>query len=426
MKNDYSQLLIDVQKKSNITISAIKDVKFLKEEIELVTSNKISFNTLRRLFGFMTKTNPSKQTLDILTNYLGFNSYSNYLNKKSNYDEWYFQQNLLQIKKRNTIRESELQQIKTGLQYEQSVVFYAYLVSYFIEKNKISTLIKLFSNIDLSIISGTQLQKFNAIISTSLSVIPENKALKVYAALIQYDDFRNNIPLLNIDYSGLHANYYKILELIEQNNANSSDVFFVSLMKMYKAFYIDATTEQLPDLTKPKGFDQFFEVLKGRYYACSIMYNPHLIHKTKKEIVLECTKNKVSLFLQEIIPTLIICNEFSFLKKILDLHYEEVFEHYVWSSSTTFSINLIGMANVNWYSKNTQMAKRNLELVELENIEMGYSDYISMFYYLISLRISYSENNKVDNSKSLKALQKLINKTKFIRFEEQARGYILN
>ena len=35
MKNDYSQLLIEIQKKSNITISAIKDVKVLNATILL-------------------------------------------------------------------------------------------------------------------------------------------------------------------------------------------------------------------------------------------------------------------------------------------------------------------------------------------------------------------------------------------------------
>jgi len=56
MYNDYSQLLIDVQKKSNITVTSLRDVKFLKEEIDTNIDNSIGFNTLRRLFGFLDKT----------------------------------------------------------------------------------------------------------------------------------------------------------------------------------------------------------------------------------------------------------------------------------------------------------------------------------------------------------------------------------
>ena len=34
MQNDYAQLLLDVQKKSNITVNKSRDLRFLKEEIE--------------------------------------------------------------------------------------------------------------------------------------------------------------------------------------------------------------------------------------------------------------------------------------------------------------------------------------------------------------------------------------------------------
>lgn len=57
MKNNYSQLLIDIQKKSNITVYNIKDLKILKEDIELVIKTNIGYNTLRRLFGFLEKEN---------------------------------------------------------------------------------------------------------------------------------------------------------------------------------------------------------------------------------------------------------------------------------------------------------------------------------------------------------------------------------
>lgn len=425
MKNDYSQLLIDVQKKSNITVADVKDVKYLKEEIDFVTNKKISFNTLRRLFGFLQKTNPSIQTLNILSNYLGFNSYSNYKNNKNNFEDWYFQQYLLRIKKLKKIGSTEIKQLKNGIQNENNIVYFAYFISHFIEKNNVTLLIELFKNIDLKNINGTQLHKFTAIISTSLGSISEKKALKIYEKLIPFDSFRDNVPLLNIDYTGLHSTYFQVLEFIENNNANNSDVFFVSLMKHYKSFYIDTITNQLPDLVKPKDFDHFHDVLKGRFYSCRLLFNRNNSHSIKKEILIECTKNKVSFFLEEVIPALIITNEYSFLKKVLDKYYEEVFEHELWSSVTTNSIYLLGLANVNWNSQNTQMAKRNLELVELEKIEIGYYDYIALFYHLTALKISFIENNKPANVGVHKVLQKLIKKTRFLRFEEQASEFVL-
>ena len=88
MQNDYAQLLLDVQKKSNITVNKSRDLRFLKEEIEENSESGIGFNTLRRLFGFLEKTEPSISTLNILAVYLDFSSYSAYKNNIINYDGW--------------------------------------------------------------------------------------------------------------------------------------------------------------------------------------------------------------------------------------------------------------------------------------------------------------------------------------------------
>ena len=74
MQNDYAQLLLDIQKKSSITVKKSRDLRFLKEDIDENSKAGIGFNTLRRLFGFLEKTEPSISTLNILAVYLGFNS----------------------------------------------------------------------------------------------------------------------------------------------------------------------------------------------------------------------------------------------------------------------------------------------------------------------------------------------------------------
>ena len=55
MQNEYAQLLLDVQKKSNITVSKSRDLRFLKQNIDDNSELGIGFNTLRRLFGFLEK-----------------------------------------------------------------------------------------------------------------------------------------------------------------------------------------------------------------------------------------------------------------------------------------------------------------------------------------------------------------------------------
>ena len=426
MKYDYSQLLFDIQKKSNITINNVKELKLLKEEIDYTINTSIGYNTLRRLFGFLEKREPNINTLNKIANYLGYSSYSNYRNHKNIYYDWYFQQYLLQIINNKKIDNSHINEINKGLNNENNIVYLGYFINFHIEKNNIKTIIFIFKNINFSQISSTQLQKMGIVISLILNSLNEKKALKIYEALIPYDNFRNNVPLLNIDYQNLSSRYNKIIQLIYYNNANSSDLFFSTLMFKYKEYYIDTINNQT-EIKKPKEFDSFHFTLKGRYYGTLLLLNKDNNEQIKKDITVECTKNKVSYFLIEIIPALIFIEEIKFLEKILNKYYEEVFEGELWSSETTNAIYLIGLANVNLFTNKPQNAKRNLELIDLEKVEIGYHEYIKLFYYLTYLKISFKENDKTTNKSALKNLQKSINKTKFHRFNGETIKYtILN
>ena len=425
MYNDYSQLLIDVQKKSNITVTTIRDVKYLKEELDAVTNKPLGFNTLRRLFGFLDKTVPSLATLNTLSIYLGFSSFSSYKNNQSNYSEWYFQQSLLRMQKLKRIGKEEIHKINIGLLDEKNIVFLAYFLSFQIEKNNIEILKAVFKHVDFKQVTGTQFHKFSTTISLSLLNIPEKKALSIYESLIHYDTFRNNIPLLFIDYTNLNSRYYKILSIIEKNAANESDIFFVSLMKFYKRFYSENTDYQDIEIFKPIGFPDFYSVLKGRYYGYCILKSKSVSKTLKNEILNECTTIRVSFFLEEIIPALLIKNEYEFLKLLLDTYYEELFESDVWSSTTTSAIYLIGLSNSNWHAKSYSRAKRNLELVQLELVEIGYYDYLSLLYYYTKLKISFSEKAIEINRNALKNIKLHVKKTGFKLFLSLAKEFSL-
>ncbi|WP_396160706.1 hypothetical protein [Flavobacterium sp.] len=425
MYNDYSQLLIDIQKKSNITVTSIRDVKYLKEELDAVTNKPLGFNTLRRLFGFLDKTVPSLATLNTLSIYLGFSSFSSYKNNQANYSEWYFQQSLLRMQKLKRIGKEEISKINIGLLDEKNIIFLAYFLSFQVEKNNLEILNAVFKYVDFKSISNTQFHKFSTTISLGLSNISEKKALTIYETLIPYDTFRNNIPLLFIDYTNLNSRYYKILNIIEKNNANESDIFFVSLMRFYKYYYSEYESFLNYDIKKPKEFPSFYSVLKGRFYGCCILQSQKVSPKLKKEIFDACSSNRVSFFLEEIVPALIIKEEYDVLKEIMDKYYEELFESDIWSSTTTSAIYLIGLSNINRHSGFYSRAKTNLELVDLEVVEIGYYDYLALFYYFTKLKISFSENEIDTNQNALKNLKLHVKKTGFKLFLTLAKGYIL-
>jgi hypothetical protein len=425
MKYDYAQLLIDVQKKSNISVHSIKDLKMLKVELESYIEKPIGFNTLRRLFGFLPTTNPSISTLNALSKYLGFSSFPNYKNHQSNYSEWYFQQNLLRLQSQNNISAEAIEEINIGLRDENNLVYLAYFIAFQIEKNNINNLQTLFKHINVSSISHTQLHKLSTIVITSLINAPEDKAIALYTLLISNDIFRNNITLPYIDYVHLNSRYSKVLALIEIQAANSSDLLFVTLMKFYKHFYSEEKTDFIYKIEKPNGFPNFYSVLKGRYYACCIMQSNQISNKLKKEIYAECLNIKISFFFEEIIPSLVIKSEYDFLMEIFDRYYEELLESDVWSTTTSNALYLIGLANINWKNNQISSAKVNLELINLEQVELGYYEYISLFYYLTKLKISYSEFDHKENNINYKKLYSLVERTNFTKFLTISKAYQL-
>ena len=424
MQDNYAQLLLDVQKKSNITVNKSRDLRFLKEEIEENSESGIGFNTLRRLFGFLEKTEPSISTLNILAVYLGFSSYSAYKNNINNYDDWYFQQNLQRIQSTNTVTKEDIETIRIGLLNAANTVYFAYFFSYFIERNNISTLEDIVRLIPDKYTSETNGLKFATIVSLSLYRIDEKNAYNIYKRLIKYDNFRYNVPLLFIDYSNLHNKYSKILTIIKQQSKKEDDILFVELMRFYWKFY--SSKEYLHiEIKKPDKFDTFHPVLQGRYYSYLLLKSEDSDSSIEKKIMFDCKKSikknsvyQISFLLEEIIPSLIFKKNFAFLNELVDAFYEEILEMDSWSSKTGHALSLIAMANLNIQKDNLAMAQINLNLVELEKVELSYSDYVSLFYYKTQLQITYLRNAKDDNKKTKLILEKLIQITKFTKFNQ--------
>jgi len=424
MQDNYAQLLLDVQKKSNITVNKSRDLRFLKEEIEENSESGIGFNTLRRLFGFLEKTEPSISTLNILAVYLGFSSYSAYKNNINNYDDWYFQQNLQRIQSTNTVTKEDIETIRIGLLNAANTVYFAYFFSYFIERNNISTLEDIVRLIPDKYTSETNGLKFATIVSLSLYRIDEKNAYNIYKRLIKYDNFRYNVPLLFIDYSNLHNKYSKILTIIKQQSKKEDDILFVELMRFYWKFY--SSKEYLHiEIKKPDKFDTFHPVLQGRYYSYLLLKSEDSDSSIEKKIMFDCKKSikknsvyQISFLLEEIIPSLIFKKNFAFLNELVDAFYEEILEMDSWSSKTGHALSLIAMANLNIQKDNLAIAQINLNLVELEKVELSYSDYVSLFYYKTQLQITYLRNAKDDNKKTKLILEKLIQITKFTKFNQ--------
>jgi hypothetical protein len=419
---DYSQILIDIQLKSSIKVNSVKELKLLMDEIEILTNESIGFNTLRRLFGFLPKTKPSIKTLNTLSKFLSFSSYSAYLNDKSIYDDWYFNQQLLRIKLSNQLMDKDIRFINSGVISSKNIVPVAYLVGYFIEKKNLDLIIKLFKNLNVKRMGDSNTMKFATIVSHSFYTLKNEDALTMINDLNTIDNFRKTVPLYYVDYSRLNSIYGKILDSILSQSNEHSDQLFVELMYSYKCFYTGKEkTEYL--IKKPKEFNQFESVLKGRYYANQILWSSKLTKHIKTSILKEIKKNNTSLFTQEIILSLIIKSHIDFLSELYNSFYEEIFEFDRWTSKTRIMISLLASALINIENKNLTMAIKNLDMIDIEKVEMGYYDFISLFFELITMKISQYQKDSYQNKIASENLKYLVKKTGFKRFIIESKNF---
>ena len=139
-----------------------------------------------------------------------------------------------------------------------------------------------------------------------------------------------------------------------------------------------------------------------------------------------CKAQPICLFLQEIIPALIFKNETNLLNQLFDLYYEDIFNADFWSSNTMNTLSLIALASINSETDNTKSARKNLELVDLERIELSYENYVTIFYYLIILKISFKDGIKSENKMALKKIKALTKFLGFKRFLDVSFKYIIN
>lgn len=424
MREDYSQLVIDIKKKSKNKVSTVRDLKYLQEDIYSITSKNISFNTLRRFFGFLSPTNPSVATLNVLAAYLGFNSYVNYLSNRETYAEWYFQMKTLRLQlNEKELEKNDVIEFKYALQNENNIFAIANYLNYLIEKNKTESLSIFFQYFDYTKLSDSSLSKFAILATFSFYKIETEIRLNIYKNLIQFESFRNAIPLYFIDYSHLNGYYIKVIKMIKKININESDYLFCSLMEFYQKFYSNKEYSELI-IKLPENTAQIFPVLIGRYYGYRILSAKKNDKFIEKSIKKELKNHPPHLFLIEIFPALIIKEEYTFLTTLIKQYYEEIFEMDRWSSKSTVANYLIGMASLDIHNGNLKAAKNNLKLVELDKIELAYTDYISLFYFLTKIKLHFYEGNQTKVQESYIELEKITNRIGFTRFISISKKYI--
>lgn len=391
----HSHLKIDLQKRIGLAIVKPIHVKLLQEAIENTTKETVGFNTLRRLFGFLEETSPNRNTLNVLSVFLGYKSYSDY---KKNYlkdNEWFIWMKMIVIEGRKTISEDDFLWLQTQISTQDYHLKIASIIKAYVYKQNFKALNQIFDS-RLFIIEEHDKNKLSLNICLLFQNLSVQKNKLVMKHIVKNTVFRENILHWFIDYSYFNGYYGAFIEeALKHTIKGDSEELFCELIINYTSYLSGKTTLNLIPIERIE--DSYYDVLKSRCYAYNLIYfnhhNDRLAYKKTWSVFLQNINaiNRINLYTLEIIPALIILKDFEKISYLIATYYEELLDFDNWSSHNVQSNVLMAYIITLLKEKKIKEANKSLSSVNLSRVNPSYHNYNKIFYLIIKYHIGVVE-----------------------------------
>lgn len=371
-----------IESKFGRPIRSLLDVKDLKDDILQFTNRSIGFNTLRRFYGFLPTTKPSRNTLTLLSKYVGFENYSSFVNGYKLDKVWYDWDQINNILLKNKIGIKEINWLLIKKNSDYYFMYLTYLISSMIDLKKTNLLNIIFQNNELFEVDRKEFAKISTSISKKLKSLSK-KHLEWCSLFLKYECFRNLMLYSYVDVDTLKSYYgyllKKSLPIINQKD----EILFTKLMLSfynfirYKPIQYNTNSLEIPDNCHP--------ILLGRYHSMKLILEPKNSKENFDEF-LEISKksdSKIELF-QEYIPILIILKKVEKIEQIFNTYYNELMDYEHWDHIHIERYNLIALSLV--HIKNSEL-KLIPELFKYFNADSDFhvNDYYQKILYSIAL-----------------------------------------
>ena len=399
-------------------IRSLSDLKDLKDEILLFTNQSVGFNTLRRFYGFLPTTKPSRNTLNYLSKYVGFENYSSFVNGYKLDKVWFNWDQINNIILKKSLEEKDINWLIKKRKSEYYYMYLTYLISSYIDRKKTKYLNTIFSHSPLFEVDRKEFAKISTTISKKLKSF-SNENLEWVANFLKYESFRNLMLYSYVDVDTLNAYYGYLLKKSLSLITKKDEILFTKLMLGFYNFVRDKSVDitivflEIPENCHP--------ILLGRYHSMKLILEPKNSNINFNQF-LALSKNidsKLELF-QEYIPVLIILKEVDKIEQIFNIYYNDLIDYEHWDHIHIERYNLVALSLVHLKNNDFKLIP---ELFKYFNSESDFhvnDDYqkilytISKFHYHLKLDGEGKETSKVKRE-----YLKLVQKTGFTFFTEK-------
>ena len=406
-----------IESKFGRPIRSLSDLKDLKDDILQFTNQSIGFNTLRRFYNFLPTTKPSRNTLNYLSKYVGFENYSSFINGYKLDKVWYDWDKINNILLKSSLVEKDINWLIKKRKSEYYYMYLTYLISSYIDRKKTKYLNTIFSHSPLFEVDRKEFAK----ISTSISKKSKsfsNEKLKWITRFLKYESFRNLMLYSYVDVDTLNAYYgyllKKSLPIINQKD----EILFTKLMLCFYNFVRNESVDiTINSLEIPKNCHP---ILLGRYHSMKLILEPKNSNINFNQF-LASSKNidsKIELF-QEYIPILIILKEVEKIEQIFNNFYNELIDYEHWDHIHIERYNLISLSLVHLKNDEHQLVP---ELFKYFNADSDFhvnDDYQKILYSIAKYHYHQKLVGEGEETRKVKTeYLKLVEKTGFTFFSE--------
>ena len=414
-----------IESKFGRPIRSLSDLKDLKEDIFKFTNYSIGFNTLRRFYGFLPTTKPSRNTLNYLSKYVGFENYSSFVNGYKLDKVWYNWDQINNIILNKSLEEKDVNWLIKKRKSEHYYMYLTYLISSYIDTKKTKYLNVIFNNPKLFEVDRKEFAKISTSISKKLKLF-SNENLEWISKFLKYESFRNLMLYSYVDVDTLNAYYGYLLKKSLSLITKKDEILFTKLMLGFydfirnKPISFNINSLEVPENCHP--------ILLGRYHSMKLILEPKNSNINFNQF-LALSKNidsKIELF-QEYIPILIILKEVEKIEQIFNNFYNELIDYEQWDHIHIERYNLIALSLVYLKNDEHQLVP---ELFKYFNAESDFhvNDDYQKILYSIAL---YHYHHQIfgegkQTSKVKREYLKLVQKTGFTFFTEKLLKNYLN
>ena len=389
--NDHQQLRLEIQKQFGSTINKQSDLKLLLLSIESNTKHSISFNTIRRFFGFLNYTNPNMNILNILSKYVGYSNYSSFQKNKNKDEDWFNWNQVIKIELSEFISDEDFDWLQTQINTYEYHLKIASIFKTLIYRKKYDSL-NTFLDPRIFSFEDSDRLKIASYICLLIRSLDSKTILEVAKKLSPNITFRENTIHWFIDYTYFNGYYLEIIkEAKKYIDSESHESLFFDLIYNLNNYLSCKNNLEPVDVDRIK--PEFFITLKGRCYGYNLLYfkeknDDYNYEATWNKLLYEIKNtNEVNLFTIEIFPALLLVKDLEKASYLINNFYEELMTLENWSGYPFQAMILIAQSMQYMNENKIKEATISFELIALSKFSLSYIDYVLLFYYIVEYKL---------------------------------------